>query len=330
MLLRAALVASAILLVVPSAAWAGETESRSLFNEGRQLRTAGKCTEAIELFRRALESHPDGLGALRNIAECEEELGKFASARRSWWDLRLAALQSSEPKYQGWAEEAEAAHKALAEKIARVTVTTNRVDVSITVGGRPLDPRLIGTELEMDTGSTEFSLRDGTVIPPTQTLDLQQGKKYTVRLDSQATGEVKPPDDKKDPIGGPKPLEEPGVDPFLVTGIASAGVTGLAVIGLGVSLALRADSLSYFEENCSPSPEDCRELTGDPAAAADAESQGQTTSTMVNVFAIVGGIAAASTATFFILSATNDDAPTTQPQVSFSIVPTGGSFHVRF
>ena len=39
----------------------------------------------------------------------KEKLGRFASARRAWWDQRRAALQSSDPDYEGGEKDAEAA-----------------------------------------------------------------------------------------------------------------------------------------------------------------------------------------------------------------------------
>ena len=65
-------------------------EAKDLFAQARGLRLQGQCASALPLFRRAYEVYPAGLGSLRNIAECEEEVGHFASARRAWLDLQRA------------------------------------------------------------------------------------------------------------------------------------------------------------------------------------------------------------------------------------------------
>src|SRR5689334_6918022 len=56
------LIVTAALLLAPSTAFAGKAESETFFANGRELRMAGKCAEAIPEFRRALETYPDGLG----------------------------------------------------------------------------------------------------------------------------------------------------------------------------------------------------------------------------------------------------------------------------
>ena len=114
---RAALSFAAVLLVAGPAR-ADNQDSETFFAQGRQLRQAGDCLAAITAFRRALEIKPEGLGALRNVADCEELLGQFASARNDWWNLRRAVLQSNDPKYKGWDTDAEAAYAELASKVA--------------------------------------------------------------------------------------------------------------------------------------------------------------------------------------------------------------------
>src|ERR1700761_8656544 len=65
-------------------------EAKELFGHARELRGHGDCAGAVPLFRKAYEMYPAGLGSLRNLAECEESLQKFASARHAWLDLKQA------------------------------------------------------------------------------------------------------------------------------------------------------------------------------------------------------------------------------------------------
>jgi hypothetical protein len=64
--------------------------AKDLFAQARWRRLQAQCARSLPLFRRANDMYPAGLGSLRNIAECEEELGHFASARRAWLDLQRA------------------------------------------------------------------------------------------------------------------------------------------------------------------------------------------------------------------------------------------------
>ena len=107
----------------PNAAHADDAEdAKDLFAQGRQLRAHGDCTNAIPLFRKAYEVYPVGLGSLRNLAECQEALGHFASARSAWLDLGRALQQHPEPRYAGWAQDAERGAARTASKVATLTV----------------------------------------------------------------------------------------------------------------------------------------------------------------------------------------------------------------
>jgi len=157
-----------IIAALGAPAGATEEDSKTFFAQGRKLRADGNCPDAIVAFRRALEAFPQGLGALRNIAECEEQLGQFASARNDWWSLRRAVLQSNEPKYEGWDKDAESAYARLASKVAKLTVRISGEGASaahITIDGKPLDPRLLGVELERDLGLHTIEAAYGGVDP---------------------------------------------------------------------------------------------------------------------------------------------------------------------
>ena len=134
-----ALFLAALMAAIPGAAQVDD--SKTFFATGRELRAAGRCEEAIVQFRRALDINPQGLGSLRNIAECEEQLGQLASARRSYWDLRRAVRQTNETKYQGWRGRRGAT--SAAARVPRLTVRLSAASWSgsVTVDGKPLDPR---------------------------------------------------------------------------------------------------------------------------------------------------------------------------------------------
>jgi hypothetical protein len=83
------------------------SDAQDLFARGRELRLRGDCANAVPLFQRAFDLYPAGLGSLRNVAECEESLGHLASAREAWLDLGRALLANGDPKYRGWALDAE-------------------------------------------------------------------------------------------------------------------------------------------------------------------------------------------------------------------------------
>jgi hypothetical protein len=266
-------------------------DSETFFAQGRTLRAQHKCAEAIVAFRRALDVKPQGLGSLRNVAECEEEIGEFASARGDWWSLRRAVLQSNEPKYEGWDKDAEKAYARLEPKVAHLTVkltgfAPDRARVQI--DGKPLDPRLVGVELERDLGLHTVEAVYGGAAPVTEKRSLGVGAHEVVTLNIP---EPKAGDAPLGPPAGPGPAPATGGNKAMrAAGIAALTVGGLSVVGAVVSAAVRGAALSSF--TCAgPSYTLCGPMTSD---ALSTVSRGQTASLLVNVFSVlaVAGVGA--------------------------------------
>ena len=321
--LTAALVASAA-----STSFAGEEDARTLFADGRKLREAGNCDAAVVVFRRALEVYPEGIGSLRNIAECEEELGRYAAARRSYWSLRTAAKQTSEPKYAGWDTYANDAHARLAPKVARLTVKLigeNLERVQLQIDGKPLDPRLVGVELEREVGVHAVEAHYGGAAPVTEKVTLVGGTKETITLTIPAptAGDRKGGggspgkgngDTTKPPPEESKTLRNAG---FVVTGLGA-----LSVIGMGVAIGVRGSALSEVEDACPGY--DAGMIC--PASVTGARDRGETSSTLANVF---GGLAIAGVAvgvTMIVVGSSQNEPPRA---AWFQVIPTAGGAAAR-
>lgn len=271
-------------LSVPALATGAEEDAKTLFARGRELRSAGRCEEAVIAFRRALEIYPEGLGALRNIAECEEILGRYASARRDWWDLRRAALQSNEARYDGWSDDAESRYRALGDKVGTLTIHLRggeaRGEVRVLLDGRPIDPRLLGVELERDLGLHTIELHYGGVAPVTERVTLAAGDRRVVTLTVPSVAAPQPPE-RGAPSAAP---EEASLQGARTAGYVALGVGGAGVIATVVALVLRESAMSTIEEGCVREGGGYRcppELKGD-------YDTGSTAATLVNVFAGVG------------------------------------------
>ena len=305
---RAALSFAAVLLVAGSAR-ADNQDSETFFAQGRQLRQAGDCPSAITAFRRALEIKPEGLGALRNVADCEELLGQFASARNDWWNLRRAVLQSNDPKYQTWDKDAEAAYARLANKVARITVriTGESLDrVRVSIDGKPLDPRLLNVELERDLGLHTFEGAYGGAAPVIEKRALTAGATETVTLVIPAAKPTDTPPGAIAAVVTPPPLVTPPPTDNVGlrrAGIAAVGVGGLGLVGTVIAIVVRGSALSAVEAKCTPSVH-CAASQD----VADAYSRGQTFSLLANVFGGVG-IAGIGAGVTMILVSGSSSAP---------------------
>lgn len=273
-------------LGTPAPARAINPDAQTFFAKGRSLRAEGKFEEAIVEFRRAFDLAPEGLGALRNIAECEEALGQYASARIDWWNLRRAALQTNDPKYQGWDKEAEAAYQKLELKVGRLTVQVVAKDLSrvtVTIDGKPLDPRLFGVEIERDLGVHTIQANYGGAAPIIEKRGVSASRKEIIVLKiPDASPADKPPGDTT-----PKEPPPPDRAPLRVGGYVSLAFGGAGVIGLISSIAIRQSAAAVVQGN----PKECSfdaaknvYTCPNTEAYSSAVDRGNTASLLVNVF----------------------------------------------
>ena len=317
----------AVVLLLAAPARAANQDAETFFAQGRQLRTSGDCAGAIVAFRRALDIKPEGVGALRNVAECEEKLGQFASARNDWWSLRRAVLQSSDPNYEGWEKDAESAYAKLAGKVAKLTVRLSgegldRVRVSI--DGKPLDPRLVGVELERDLGVHTIEATFGGVTPLVEKRTLSVGSSETVTL---VIPSQKPADSAAE---GPSPRPTPPVvvpppdrSGLRTAGYVELGVGGVGVIGTVIASVIRGSALSTVEMACADPKATCRASQ----EVADANSRGKTSAVLANVFGGVGIAGVVAGATMLLVgsqSSAATPAPASAAKVDGGFAPLSG------
>ncbi len=253
-----------VLAIAPSASASPESDAKDLFARGRDLRNANDCGSAVPLFRKAWQIYPQGLGSLRNLAECEEQLGHFASARRSWLDLKRALITSPNyPKYEGWDKDAEEAAERLKPKVATFVVdvyvktpegealANEKTGVDIFVNGESVGTKLVGTPLERDPGSYRIRAQMPDAQPVEQVVNLAAGDNphVTIRLTVV-----------------PKPAPQVSTEDHSTrrtVGWIVAGVGAASLIGSGVTFLLRQGALSELEDGCplyetQPCPEKLR------------------------------------------------------------------------
>ncbi|MEO5730888.1 MAG: tetratricopeptide repeat protein, partial [Byssovorax sp.] len=299
---RAALCFAAVLLLAAPAR-ASNKDAETFFAQGRQLRASGDCVNAIVAFRRALDIKPEGVGALRNVAECEEQLGQFASARNDWWSLRRAVLQSSDPNYEGWEKDAESAYAKLAGKVAKLTVRASGEDLSrvrVSIDGKPLDPRLLGVELERDLGVHTIEATYGGVTPLVEKRTLVAGSSESVTLviPSPKSGTRAAEGSSPTPTPTPPivaPMDRGGLR---TAGYVALGVGGLGAIGTVIATVVRGSALSTVEGACADPNATCRASQ----EVADANSRGKTSALLANVFGGVGIAGVVTGATLLLVS----------------------------
>lgn len=239
------------------------------------------CGSAVPLFRKAWRIYPEGLGSLRNVAECEELLGHFASSRRAWLDLKRALLTSrDDPKYDGWDEDAEEAAERLKPKVATFVVdvyvrsaegealANDSSGVEIFVNGESVGTTLVGTPLERDPGAYRIRAQMPAAKPVEQIVHLAAGDnpRVTIRLARETAV-------RRVMVEGDATQRTVG---WIVTGASAA-----ALLGSGVTFFLRQRALGEVDDAC-PTRQRC------PVGLRDTVDAGETMSALTSILLPVG------------------------------------------
>lgn len=314
-------------LSVAPAAWAdSESDAKDLFVRGRELRTKNDCAGAVPLFRKAYEIWPEGLGSLRNVAECEEQLQHWAGARRAWLEIKRQLLVPpalNNAKYEGWDKDAEDANVRLKPRVASVVVdvtiksddgeqpATSQSGVEVFINGESIGTKLVGLPLERDPGPSKFKakLGDATVE---QQVNLAPGDNPHVKLRLVVKGSPKPPPGDN---GGAVVMDNSAATKRTIGWIVT-GVGGAVLIGGGVTFLLRQGAVSDVEDKC-PTKTNC-----DPSLK-DTVDKGKTMSTLTTVLVPVGAVGIAA-GLFLVL--TSKDQPSTKTGIR--VTPSLGGIDV--
>lgn len=271
-----------------------ESDAKDLFARAKDMRTAGDCAGAVPLLRKAYKVYPNGLGSLRNMAECEEQLGHYASARRAWLDMKRALVtMPADAKYDGWEKDAETAAARLKPKVATVFVdvvvkspegegpASERSGVEVFVNGENLGTNLVGTPLERDPGTYRVRVQAQYAQPVESEVALAAGdtKHLTLRLVQV-------------------PPEKPGAEVDTgkgkrTTGLVLMGVGAATLIGSGITFLIRSGAKSDVDEKC-PSHTNC-----DPSLS-DTVDRGKLMSTLTTVLFPVGLVVAGAGVGLFV------------------------------
>jgi hypothetical protein len=320
-----AVLAAIAALGMPAEAKAtAESDAKDLFARGRELRIRNDCGSAVPLFRKAWTIYPAGLGSLRNLAECEELLGNFASARRTWLDLKrsLMTAPSVDPKYEGWDTDAEEAAARLATKVATFVVdvyvqspegeflANDTSGVEIFVNGESVGTALVGTPIERDPGAYRLraQLADAQTVEQTVTLAAGDHARVTIRL-SRMT----------------KTMEESALvvgdhSTRRTLGWVTMGVGAASLIVSGVTFLLRNAAKNDLDSQCA-SHVNC------PSSLQDTVEQGKTLSTLTAVFLAVG-VAGAGAGLALVLTGSRPSTRSAKTGAWLRLEPTIGGANV--
>jgi hypothetical protein len=247
---RAAL--SLLLLVAPSTAFAQQRDpagAEALFREGRRLATLGEYSSACPKFAES-ERLDEAAGTLFNLADCEEHVGKTASA----WEhfaRSVERLAPGDPR-RDYARE----HVGLLEtRLARLTVTTapgTPPSAAVSRDGVLLGAASIGAPLPVDPGEHVIVVSAPAFDGRRSVIEVRPGEHRNIEV-SIGAGEKVP---IVQPAAGTADQARAQRTTGLVVG--GAGVAGLVVGGV---LGLHALTLKSESESLCPGGT-CRDPSG--------------------------------------------------------------------
>ncbi|MDB4942131.1 MAG: hypothetical protein JWP97_1665 [Labilithrix sp.] len=295
--------ALAAMTVAPPAHADPESDAKDLFARARDLRQKNDCTNAVPLFRKAYKVFPSGLGSLRNVAECEEQLGHFASSKRAWLDIRRALItMSQDPKYDGWDKDAQDAATRLQPKVATVyidvtlhgptgeTIANEKSGVEIVMNNESLGTTLVGTPLDRDPGAYHVKVNAPYAPPSESDVVLAAGDVKHVPFKVTQT----PPAKVAAPLTTePPPATVDAGKGKRTAGVVLIGVGAAALIGSGVTFLVRGGAKSDVDDKC-PSHNGC-----DPSLQSTVD-RGKTMSTLTSILFPVGLVAGAAGVGLFV------------------------------
>ena len=264
-ILFASIVCAAGTVAFPARAQDQQAENvaaaRSLGIQGVQLAEAGKCPEAIEKLSRA-ESLYHAPTILGRLGECQVAVGQIVLGTENLNRVVREQLPANAPKAFKTAQEraAKVLETAL-PRIAHLTVLVEPPEVkpSVTVGGAPVPPALIGVERPTDPGKREIVATAPGYLEARTEVELAEGGRQAVTL--KMTPDPSAPVAPVAPVTTPPPTTAPqnpqadqsskGGGKTLAFVMLGVGGVGLAVGGVTGFVALsKKNDLDCPDNQC--------------------------------------------------------------------------------
>lgn len=211
------------------------------------------CEQARDAFGRAYSLYPAGLGALRNLAYVERNLGLVASAARHFRELSRRAPLDPNPARKLWAQFARKEADGLTERIPRLTLRVPLAPAETTV---ELDGHLIpraawDAAIEVDPGEHTLLVQAPGHTRFNETLTLAEGERKDVeaRLTALETPSAAP----AARVARAPERDAPPRRRVLPVVVAGVGVATLAAgLGLGFVAILKRKDACGDNHYCDP------------------------------------------------------------------------------
>jgi hypothetical protein len=272
----------------------------------------GRFSDACPKFEGAQRLRP-GIGTMLNLADCEEKVGKTASAWAMFRDAAVAAQRAGDPR-EAYARERVS---ALEPRLVKLTVVVpHDADVrglEVLRDDQRIDRAALGTPLPIDPGRYSIVARAPNRISWSTVVEIDKASQHvTVPVLAQAPSEAPstPSDAAAPPPQGPSSSRR-----AIAVVVAGAGVAVVAV-GSVFGLASRSAHVDA-DAHCKLGPAGNGCDAQGVGAADDAVHKGNVATALF----ILGGVAVASGATLWLTAPSTT--PPRRPGVGVALAPFG-------
>jgi hypothetical protein len=291
----AAVLAIAWLGTEPARAQTGEqvAAAEALFREAKQLIAEGRAAEACAKFEASHKLDP-AVGTLLNLADCNEQIGKTASAWAQFLEAEtLSRRAGSELRERVARERAAALEPRLMRLAIEVPEQVRVAGLTVKRDGQIIDPAGWGSGFPVDPGEHEVVVtapgkRDWTRRIVTDREGEQFEVTVTALQDVAPAAEPGPPVQAAAPpavAAPPAPVAAPAeADDGSAQRTIGFAVGGLGLVGLGVGTAFGLIAKSNWSDaNCSQG------VCADPEAQQLSEDAGRNADIATVSFAVGAG-----------------------------------------
>jgi len=233
--------------------------AEQLFNEGRELASANRWTEACPKFEASLR-HDPALGTRLNLATCYEHIGKFARAWGLYHESIDLARQAGDVKRRDYAQTHAT---ALEPRLAKLVITAPvkpSVGFVVRWDGAPIEAGALGAALYADAGPHTLTASAPGFRAFTQATTLVEGRTETLAVPDLTTASLREPDITTSPAEGdaatpelvrvppPGPQKPASIEPVVAPSSTRTyaaiglGAAGLATAGVGFLFGAKARS----------------------------------------------------------------------------------------
>ena len=202
----------------------------ALFDEGDKLRKEGKTAEACVKFRASFALNANAVGTMLNVALCDEQEGKIASAHKLFSE---AAARAEEQHLEDHLAAAREHKDKLAGAVPRLSVVFTEVapDSKLAIGDDVIDPKS-ASDVEVDPGDTKVVVSAPGRVPYVTHVMIAKGEHKMIAVPALGY-----------------PVEDKGRATLGKVVTISGGAVVLAGIGIGFLAHKKYDD--QFPSHCS-------------------------------------------------------------------------------